>query len=116
MTKPKDKPAPRGIHPNSRANLLPGGNHRKGNSTPLTKLVKEVIHMAFDAMPAKDSDGSGLQAFKEWAAANPTIFYTQIWVKVLPLEVKADINVTNNIAERLARAYQIIEGEEDTLQ
>ncbi len=36
----------------------------------------------------------GVEQMAEWAKENPTDFYTKMYVKLLPMQVKADMNVS----------------------
>lgn len=36
----------------------------------------------------------GIEAMTAWARENPTDFYTKVWVKLLPLQVKASMTHT----------------------
>lgn len=34
----------------------------------------------------------GLEHLTEWAREHPTEFYTKVWIKLLPIQIKADVN------------------------
>jgi len=58
------------------------GGRPKGVPNKSTKIAKEAIEGCFEGM-------GGLAKFQEWARANPTDFYTKVYVKVLPLQIGA---------------------------
>jgi hypothetical protein len=58
----------------------------KGSLNKTTTAVKETLMAAFHGM-------GGLPALIEWGKANPTPFY-QTWAKLLPQELKAELEVT----------------------
>ena len=66
-----------------------GGGSRKGKPNKTTAQVKEAIQLVYREM-------GGDEAFLIWARANPDIFYEKIFIKLLPNEIKAsvDLNVT----------------------
>jgi hypothetical protein len=51
----------------------------------MTVEAKRAIQMAFEGV-------GGLPALIKWAEANRSVFYTQVWIKLLPLAVKLDQN------------------------
>ena len=62
------------------------GNPRgrqKGSENKLTTAAKSAIELAFEGM-------GGATRLQQWAQSDPLnerAFYTQIWVKLLPLQV-----------------------------
>ena len=56
---------------------------KKGSQTKQTVAVKQCIINAFEHI-------GGWEKLAEWAAANRKEFYTQIWVKVLPISMDVD--------------------------
>jgi hypothetical protein len=54
------------------------------------------IHDAFEGIGEREGL-TGLQAFTEWAAnpANKSQFYTQIWAKLIPKDIKQEISGNN---------------------
>lgn len=52
----------------------------KGTKNKQTVAVKQCIINAFEHI-------GGVQNLAIWAEANPTDFYTKMWVKVMPTEV-----------------------------
>jgi hypothetical protein len=73
----------------SRSNLepgKPGPGRPPGSRNKTTKLAKEAITLAFE-------DLGGAEALTAWASAsedNRKVFYTQIWTKVIPLQVSGE--------------------------
>ena len=62
-------------------------NGRKaGSPNKTTKAAKEAIHEAFEKM-------GGIKALCDWADKNDDnrkVFYSQIWPKIVPLQVGGD--------------------------
>ena len=59
----------------------------KGSQNKVTMAAKEAIEKVFD-------DLGGSDGLKLWVAEDPMnkrVFYGQIWPKVLPKEIKADV-------------------------
>ncbi len=69
------------------ANLTNAGKGRKkGVPNKTTKLAKQAIADAFDNL-------GGTDALVEWAQKNDEnrkVFYSQIWTKIIPLQVSGD--------------------------
>lgn len=61
----------------------------KGVPNRLTMTVKRAIEATFEGT-------GGVEAFIEWAKANPGEFY-KLWAKLLPVDIKADIKHTGTI-------------------
>ena len=60
----------------------------KGSQNKVTQAAKEAIEKVFD-------DLGGADGLYEWTLddpANKRIFYGQVWPKILPKEIKADVN------------------------
>ena len=75
------------VHPNSKANLKPGGGRRKGSKNKITKDLKAAYMEAFDKR-------GGVQGLLDWAKESPDAFYSQI-SKMLPKDV--DVNTDGEI-------------------
>jgi hypothetical protein len=60
----------------------PPGGSRKGSPNKLSASVREGIQRAYDEL-------GGANALLAWARENPTVFYTQLWAKLLPMEINA---------------------------
>lgn len=59
----------------------------KGSQNKVSIAAKEAIEIVFDEL-------GGVSGLKAWAQSDPQnerIFYGQIWPKVLPKEIKADV-------------------------
>lgn len=61
----------------------------RGVPNRLTMTVKRAIEATFEGT-------GGVEAFIEWAKANPGEFY-KLWVKLLPVDIKADIKHTGSV-------------------
>lgn len=82
---------PRPPRPEQQGTKPPGGS-RKGIPNRTTTAAKETILEAFDLLQFVAEEGytvRGRDAFVYWASRNPGEFYTKIYTKVLPLDVKA---------------------------
>lgn len=55
----------------------------KGTPNKTTTRVKAALERAFDGV-------GGMDAFIEWARANPGDFY-RLWARLLPVDLRADI-------------------------
>lgn len=60
------------------------GGRKKGTPNKVTAEVKAILRNAFE-------DIGGQRIFDEWATNNLTEFY-KLWAKMLPTEIKADVN------------------------
>lgn len=63
-----------------------GKGRPKGSPNKTTALAKQAITEAFDNL-------GGVDALVKWALSDPDylkVFYSQIWVKVLPLQVTGE--------------------------
>jgi len=63
-----------------------GKGRPKGSPNKTTALAKQAIAEAFDKL-------GGVEALVNWAKSDPDyrkVFYSQIWVKILPLQVTGD--------------------------
>lgn len=58
--------------------------------------IVAFVHDAFEGIGAEDGI-TGLQAFTRWASnpANQSQFYTQIWAKLIPKDIKSEISGAN---------------------
>jgi hypothetical protein len=65
----------------------------------MTAACREALQLAFEGI-------GGLPALIAWAKENRTEFYTKVWIRLLPLAVKADQNivVTYHTAEEVKAA------------
>lgn len=55
--------------------------------------IVAFVHDAFEGI-GEDQGLTGLQAFTKWAAnpANQSQFYTQIWGKLIPKDIKSEVS------------------------
>ena len=60
------------------------GGSRKGIPNKTTVIVKDAIQSVYNNI-------GGDEAFKKWAKKNPDLFYTKIFVKLLPTKIDAEI-------------------------
>ena len=65
------------------------GGRQKGTPNKATASVKEALQLAFEGI-------GGTAKLQEWAQENPTKFF-EIWSKLLPQEVKAELDHSGNI-------------------
>lgn len=65
-------------------------------SKRVTQTIKENIVLTFELL-------GGVAAYTEWAKKNPDKFYEH-YIKILPSELKAEINVSADFAGILERA------------
>ena len=72
---------------------------KAGVPNKITAACREAIQLAFEGI-------GGVEALIAWAKKNRTQFYTKIWIKLLPLAVKADQNsvVTYQTMEQVEAA------------
>lgn len=85
----------------SKANLNRAGRP-KGAVNKTTKAAKEAIAEAFEKM-------GGTKALVTWAAKsddNRKVFYSQIWPKIVPLQVGGDQDnpIVTEIVQRIVRS------------
>jgi len=74
-----------------------GKGRVKGVPNKSTKAVKEALEIAFEGM-------GGAERLTTWAKSNETEFY-KLWVKMLPTDVKADVNLhVTKIVSEIVRA------------
>lgn len=81
-----------------------GMGRKPGSLNKTTAAVKETLMAAFEGV-------GGLKALIEWGKANPTPFY-QTWAKLLPQEIKGELEVTNvdiTPEERFARVAALLD-------
>lgn len=72
------------------------GGREKGTPNKTTIEVKAALEYAFDEI-------GGKKKFADWAKENPSLFY-QLWAKMLPKDIKGDVNVSHSYHELLERA------------
>lgn len=65
------------------------GGRQKGSPNKTTVAVKQALQLAFDGV-------GGVPALTEWARENPGKFF-EIWSKMLPQEVKAELDHKGNL-------------------
>ncbi len=75
-----------------------GPGRPKGLQNKTTLAVKEALTLAFEGV-------GGVPALIEWGQNNPDLFFP-LWVKLLPQEVKADIEINGGLAALLAAARE----------
>ena len=69
--------------------LKPAGSGRKkGTVNKIDAEVRTVIETVFNRL-------GGTEFLYEFAVKNPEMFLEKIWVKLLPLQVKASVDVTD---------------------
>jgi hypothetical protein len=66
------------------------GGRKKGTPNKLSATVKENVIAVFDELGGKEH-------MKRWAAENPNQFYN-IYAKLLPTEIEADVEHGGSIA------------------
>jgi hypothetical protein len=64
------------------------GGRVKGSANKSTIEIKQAIEQVFEGM-------GGIPALLKWANQNPTIFYTNIWSKLLPTSLKVEAKITD---------------------
>lgn len=79
---------------------LKTGGRQKGTPNKMTSRVKEALEKVYDEI-------GGDEAFAEWARTDRTEFY-KLFVRLLPKDVNANVNVNNELAERLREARERI--------
>lgn len=77
-----------------------GMGRKPGSVNKTTVAVKEALLAAFDGL-------GGVPALIQWGKDNPTSFY-QIWAKLLPQEIKGELEVTNVTPEERNRRIAAI--------
>lgn len=80
------------------------GGRAKGTPNATTYAVKEAIEQAFAGI-------GGVPALIEWARANPELFYSRVWTRILPREITADVHadVTTRTEVRRELVDKIVE-------
>ena len=64
------------------------GGRAKGTANKSTLEIKQAIEQVFEGM-------GGAEALLNWANENPTMFYTNIWSKMLPASLKVEAKITD---------------------
>ena len=82
-----------------------GPGRGKGTPNRTTAEVKAVLSWAFDEMTDKDGH-TGRDRFLAWCNANPTIFYTQMYVKMLPMQIQGHMDVNHNVGDEARQKLQ----------
>lgn len=75
-----------------------GRGRPKGVPNKMTTSVKEAIESAFSQL-------GGVSNMVKWAMDNETEFY-KLYAKLIPVTVKADVNITHDLGDRLERARE----------
>ena len=81
------------------------GGRQKGTQNKLTHDVRAAILDAAESM-------GGAARLAEWAKESPEnerLFWSRIYTRVLPKELTVSADVTDELAERLARARERLE-------
>lgn len=68
------------------AKRLPNAGRKKGTPNKVTVEVKQAIALAFEGI-------GGVAKLTAWAKKNPALFYTKVWIKLLPMKVTVDGNI-----------------------
>lgn len=68
------------------------GGRQKGTPNKATTAVKEALSAAYEGL-------GGTAHLIKWAKAEPGEFY-KLWAKMLPTEVKAEVDATIHTVER----------------
>ncbi len=68
-----------------------GKGRKPGSVNKTTTAVKDALMLAFDSI-------GGVPALSLWAKDNPEKFYP-IWAKLLPQEIKGELELTHATAE-----------------
>jgi hypothetical protein len=76
----------------------PGPGRPKGLPNKSTVAVKQALQMAFEGV-------GGVPALTEWARENQGEFY-KLYAKLLPTEVKADVNVSITLEALISQSYR----------
>jgi hypothetical protein len=76
----------------------PPGGSRKGIPNKSTVAVKEALQQAFQGI-------GGVPALTEWARENQGEFY-KLYSKLLPTEVRADVNVSVTLEALISQSYR----------
>lgn len=66
--------------------FLGGPGRKKGVPNKFSRQAKENIAEVFDRM-------GGIEAMLAWARGNPDVFYAQIYTKLIPVHVQAQVEV-----------------------
>ncbi len=68
------------------------GGRQKGTPNKKTTLVREAIVEAFNLM-------GGVDSLVKWGKKHPGEFYTQLWAKLLPQQVKMDGKINGTVEQ-----------------
>jgi len=77
----------------------PPGGSRKGIPNKSTVAVKQALQEAFHGI-------GGVPALTEWARENQGEFY-KLYAKLLPTELKADVNVTVTLEKLISESMKL---------
>jgi hypothetical protein len=75
-----------------------------GQPVRMTLAVKEAILTVFDSM-------GGTDELLHWAKANPTIFYTKLLSKLIPLDMNIQASHTIDLKENTERITRALRGD-----
>lgn len=75
-----------------------GGGRAKGSMNHTTRSVKAAIESVFEGL-------GGTDEFLRWAQENKGLFYEKIYIRLLPLHLKAEVSQVD-ITDVLVRARQ----------
>jgi len=65
------------------------GGRQPGTGNKIAHTAKTAIESVFESI-------GGIAAFRKWAAKNSGEFYTKVYVKLLPKNLIAEVDVTTN--------------------
>lgn len=94
----RGNPHPTGLNDPLTGKIKPGPGRKKGSPNKSTMEVKQALSWCFEGMGGRDR-------LLEWAEKNPTIFYTQMYIKMLPMLIKADVTATVETNEQARAAF-----------
>jgi len=81
---------------------LPGAGRKVGSLNKSTAELKAVILQTFEEI-------GGIERFINWADQNSEKFYSEIWLKLLPSQLRVEANTTVDFADVLLRARRRVD-------
>jgi hypothetical protein len=93
---------------NAKEKQLKSAATRQKNRQKIYGSVKESVSMVFERL-------GGVVGYAEWAKENPDKFYDH-YIKILPVEMKAEVNVTTDFTNILESARQRALPQEDIIE
>ena len=88
----------------------PLSGRKKGQLNKETREVRAAIESVYNRLGGDDF-------LYEFALKNPQLFLERIWIKILPVQVNANINVATDFSHILEAARnRTIEGEATTIE